>query len=198
MEGFTRLSPGISFTGRYLYSKHSSDMCPSKHRRLKHPDAIEFPSASIDRELKTKPRCASTHHHPIHPPPGASRLVQATSACSVKTRRGPSRHCRDARVNSHTTTAIYDGSTPPPVEPTRYRCPLEKQDPRSPSQAFVLRRPILGGSLQPGTESGVVRERVHVITGLSLRRQKPSCRPCAAHPLHATQRGAITQIRAFV
>ena len=35
------------------------------------------------------------------------------SAWSVKTRRAPSRHCRDARVYGHTTTAMPDMTTPP-------------------------------------------------------------------------------------
>ena len=47
--------------------------------------------------------------HATHPTPhGASRLVQAMSAWWVKTRRPPSRHCRDARVYGHTTTAIHE------------------------------------------------------------------------------------------
>ena len=54
--------------------------------------------------------------HATRPTPhGASRLVQAMSAWSVKTRRAPPRHCRDARVYGHTTTAMYDNEcTPPP------------------------------------------------------------------------------------
>ena len=47
-------------------------------------------------------------------PHDASRLVQAMSAWLVKTRRAPSRHSRDARVNGHTTTAKHNLSTPPP------------------------------------------------------------------------------------
>ena len=45
---------------------------------------------------------------------GVPRLVQAMPAWSGKTRRVPSRHCRDARVYGHTTTAMHDMSTPPP------------------------------------------------------------------------------------
>ena len=46
---------------------------------------------------------------PFMRPHGASRLVLAVSAWSVKTRRAPSRHCRDARrVHGHTTTAMHD------------------------------------------------------------------------------------------
>ena len=46
-------------------------------------------------------------------PHDASRLVQAMSAWSVKTRRAPSRHCRDARVYGHPTTAMRDIEYPP-------------------------------------------------------------------------------------
>ena len=45
----------------------------------------------------------------------ASRLMQASSAWSVKTRRAPSRHCRDARVYRHTTTAMHDNEYTPPL-----------------------------------------------------------------------------------
>ena len=51
-------------------------------------------------------------------PHGASRLVQAMSAWSVKTRRVPFRHCRDARVYGDTTTAMHDMSTHPPSTKT--------------------------------------------------------------------------------
>ena len=34
-------------------------------------------------------------------PHGASRLIQAMSAWSAKTRRAPSRHCKDTRVYGH-------------------------------------------------------------------------------------------------
>ena len=44
---------------------------------------------------------------------GASRLVQAMSAWSVKTRRAPSRLCRDARVYSQSTAAMHGMSTAP-------------------------------------------------------------------------------------
>ena len=46
-------------------------------------------------------------------PHSASCLVQAMPAWSLKTRRAPSRHCRDARVYGHTTTAMNEMSTPP-------------------------------------------------------------------------------------
>ena len=46
-------------------------------------------------------------------PHGASRLRRAMSAWSVKTRRAPSRRCRDAMVSSPTATAMHEISTPP-------------------------------------------------------------------------------------
>ena len=46
-------------------------------------------------------------------PRGASRLMQAMSAWSVKTRRAPSRHCRNARVFGQTTTAMQEDEYPP-------------------------------------------------------------------------------------
>ena len=49
-----------------------------------------------------------TLHATRRTPYGASRLVQAVSAWSVKTRHAPSRHCRDARVDGHTTTVMHD------------------------------------------------------------------------------------------
>ena len=49
-------------------------------------------------------------------------LIQATSAWSLKTRRAPFRHCRDARVYGHTTIAKHGTSTPPPPGPLHYLC----------------------------------------------------------------------------
>ena len=42
------------------------------------------------------------------------------SAWSAKTRRAPSRHCRDARVYGHTTTAMHDNDYTPPPPPDVY------------------------------------------------------------------------------
>ena len=42
-------------------------------------------------------------------------MVLAMFAWSVKSRSAPSRHCRDVRVYGHTTTAMHDMSTPPPL-----------------------------------------------------------------------------------
>ena len=54
-----------------------------------------------------------TLHETRRTPHGASRLVQAMSAWLVKTRRAPSRHSRDARVDSLRSTAMHEMSIPP-------------------------------------------------------------------------------------
>ena len=46
-------------------------------------------------------------------PHGASRLVQAMSSWSVKSRRAPSRHCKDAKVYGHAAMHTIE-YTPPP------------------------------------------------------------------------------------
>ena len=79
-------------------------------------------------------RMQFTLHGTRRTPHGASRLVQAMSAWLVKTRRAPSRHSRDARVYGHTTTAMHELSTPPPLPPflsTRFslRLPLPPTHP---------------------------------------------------------------------
>ena len=58
-----------------------------------------------------------TLHATRRTPHGASRLVQAMSACLVTTRRAPSRHSRDARVYGHTTTAMHELNVPLPPPP---------------------------------------------------------------------------------
>ena len=55
-----------------------------------------------------------TLHAARRTPHGASRLVQAMSTWSVKTRRAPCRHYRDARVYGHTTMAMHDDEYTPP------------------------------------------------------------------------------------
>ena len=64
--------------------------------------------------------------HTTRPTPhGASRLVQEMSAWSVKTRRAPSRHRRDARLYGHRNTAMHDiecisAIEYPPSPPVRF------------------------------------------------------------------------------
>ena len=58
-------------------------------------------------------RMQLTHHATRRTSHGASRLVQVMSAWSVKTRRTPSRHRRDARVYGHTTTVMHNNEYTP-------------------------------------------------------------------------------------
>ena len=59
-------------------------------------------------------RVQFTLHATRRTPHGASGLVQAMSAWSVKTRRAPSSQCGDARVYGHTTTAMHEYRVHPP------------------------------------------------------------------------------------
>ena len=67
-----------------------------------HPYARKSASQAVLTKMQL------TLHATRRTPHGASRLVQAMSAWSVKTLRGPSRQCRDARVYGHTTTTVHD------------------------------------------------------------------------------------------
>ena len=73
-------------------------------------------------------RMQLTLHATHRTPHGASCLAQAMSAWPGETRCAPSRHCKDARVYGHTTTAVHNNeytSTPhhsspsPPPLPSR-------------------------------------------------------------------------------
>ena len=55
-------------------------------------------------------------------PHGASRSVQAMSAWSVKTRRAPSRHRRNAMVYDHTPTATHYSECTPLPDAAAVRC----------------------------------------------------------------------------
>ena len=79
--------------------------------RRRHPHAGE----SASKAVLTSSRTPLTLHATRPTPCGASRSVQAMSAWSAKTRCAPSRHCRDATVYGHTTTAMHHNEyTPPP------------------------------------------------------------------------------------
>ena len=87
-------------------------------------------------------RMQFTLHATRRPPLGASRLVQAMSAWFVKTRRAPSRHSRDARVYSHTTTAMHKLSTlPPPSTFFLPTSPLHRKYP--PRRRYTSRQKVL-------------------------------------------------------
>ena len=67
-----------------------------------------LPSIRKAASKAVRSRMQLTLHTTRSTPHGASRLVYAMSAWSVKTGRAPSRHCRDARVYAHTITAMHD------------------------------------------------------------------------------------------
>ena len=86
-------------------------------------------------------RMQFTLHATCRTPHGASRLVQAMSAWSVKTPRAPSRHSRDGTVYGHTTTAMHKLSTPPPP-PWRFcsKCAYEEMCPKTGAKMTNLLR----------------------------------------------------------
>ena len=96
------------------------NVCPVPERKIKFiarcpRHARKATSKAVLTRMRlTYPSC----HSPNKTSRFASRLVQAMPAWSVKTRRAPSRNCRDARVYDHTTTAMHGVSTPAPL-PTR-------------------------------------------------------------------------------
>ena len=72
-------------------------------------------------------RMQLTLHATRRAPHGASCLVLAMSAWSVKTRRAPSRHCRDASVYGHTPTAMHDIEYPPLLHASELRSGVSKR-----------------------------------------------------------------------
>ena len=84
--------------------------------RRRHPYTIKSALKAVLSRMQL------TLHVTRPPPHGALRLVQAMSAWSVKTRRAPSRHCRDSRVYGHTTTAMHDMSIYTPYWAMSSRC----------------------------------------------------------------------------
>ena len=79
----------------------------NKSIRRCHPYARKSVSQAIRSKMQL------TLHATRPTPHGASRLMQAMSAWSVKIRRAPSRRCGDARVYGHTTMAMHALSTSP-------------------------------------------------------------------------------------
>ena len=107
---------------RRVPSRHSRDARVYGHTTTGHAQT-EYPPPSAPRESRHKvPTSASrtffgrmqfTLHATRRTPHGASRLVQAMSACLVKTQRASSRHSRDGRVYGQTSTAMHKLSTLP-------------------------------------------------------------------------------------
>ena len=83
-------------------------------------------------------RMQFTLHATRRTPHGASRLVQAMPAWLVKTRRAPSWHSRDARVDGHMTSAMHELSTLPPSPPTPPYLPRSPPAPRPFSPTYPL------------------------------------------------------------
>ena len=72
-------------------------------------NSLNLPSIRKSASQAVLSRVQLTLHATRRTPHGASRLVQVSSAWSVKIRRAPSRYCRDTRVfYGHTTTAMHD------------------------------------------------------------------------------------------
>ena len=100
---------------RQLHSKPIAISGNLPHQKLNQLIKCCHPYARKSASKAVLSRMQLTLHATRPTPHGASRLVQATSAWSVKTRHAPSRHCRDERVYVHTTTAMHDNEyTPPP------------------------------------------------------------------------------------
>ena len=65
-------------------------------------------------EMVLPPSALPVRHRPV--------VVGVMSAWSAKIRRAPCRHCSDARVYGHTTTAVHNRSAPPPPSPPPSSC----------------------------------------------------------------------------
>ena len=89
----------------------SHSMLPSMRKKVRTSCRTSASQAVLSRIQLTLQATRRTPH-------SASHLVQAKSACSVKTRRTPSQHCRDARVYGRAGTAMHDTKSPPlPLPP---------------------------------------------------------------------------------
>ena len=91
--------------GSYIvYSWMSLEVATPEKKQLAgrcHPYARKSASKAVPSRMKLA-------LHATRPTPhGASRLVQARSAWTGKTRRAPSGHCSDEKVYGNTTTAAH-------------------------------------------------------------------------------------------
>ena len=104
---------GFQFKGvNPLWSGHTRKRCNSLVAVIHKQESRHNVPKSVLRAVLG--RMQFTLHATRRTPHGASRLVQAMSACLVKTRRAPSRRSRDARLFGHTTTTMHILSTSPP------------------------------------------------------------------------------------
>ena len=100
-------------------------------------------------------RVQLTLHATRRTPHGSLRFVLAMSAWSVKTRRAPSRHCRDARVYGHTTTAMLDNEYTPLARSAPAACPLFCHS--APRRTVQLVNPMFASRLSVSDIVGDIR-----------------------------------------
>ena len=112
-DAATGRSGACAFVGKSRCAAyfHVCDAFASAHHPLTSPFARGGYSHYRIRTVSSPPFMRLAQHLTA-----LSRFVQAMRVWSVKTRRSPCRHCRDARVYGHTTTAMIDMSTPPRAE----------------------------------------------------------------------------------
>ena len=115
----TGLRKGVMIVSRSVYGKapkkqiHSNPIGVSGSGHTG-KQIISFDSVIHMQESPPHKRCLVGFRSPCHSPNNSRRFaLGASDVFLVKTRRAPSRHCRDARVYGHTTTAMHDMSTPP-------------------------------------------------------------------------------------
>ena len=91
----------------HFFFKGGIRSCYSYARRYTHGAEVRLISGGSQSGMQLTVHATRTPH-------GASRLVHAMSAWSVKPRRAPSRPCTDARVHGLKTTAMHGSEHPPP------------------------------------------------------------------------------------
>ena len=120
-------------------------------------------------------RMQFTLHATCGTPHEASRLVQATSAWLVKTRRAPSRHCRGAKVNGHATTVMHKLSTRPLPSRTIFQAGFVDNEETAQRRTMRLRTdiggiihtPPLSSCTSPPDTVGVPNEAVSLYKAVS-------------------------------
>ena len=119
-------------------------MTPPQFIRRHHPCARKSASKVVRCRMQLPP------HATRRTPHGASLLVLAMSAWSVKTQRAPSRHCRDTNVDGRTTTAMHD-MRPPSRRPRINECAGIRPNTAPVASAQLSDRPLRPSSPPDGT-----------------------------------------------
>ena len=112
--GFFCWAPAITFPRKPTPRQFPLSLevaTPERKKKHSHARRLQVKKPSSHVVLGRMPL---TLHTTRRTPHGALRLVHAMSAWSVKTRRTPSRHRRDARAYGLKTSAVHEMSTPPP------------------------------------------------------------------------------------